>query len=53
MPYDPTNRTRSAYAYPLLIQQLLLRPLAVNCKQEIVHRDQMRFDYRTLRHRIG
>jgi fatty-acyl-CoA synthase len=45
--------TPSAYAYPLLIKQLLHTPLAVNPEQEIVQRDGRRHDYWTLRHRIG
>jgi fatty-acyl-CoA synthase len=47
------DRTRSAYAYPLLIKQLLHTPLAVNPEQEIVYRDQKRYNYWTLRHRVG
>lgn len=43
----------TAYAYPLLIKQLLLTPLANAPGQEIVYRDQSRYDYRTLRARIG
>ena len=42
----------SAYSYPLLIKQLLHTPLACNPNQEIVSGD-MRYDYRTLRTRIG
>src|SRR5574340_953732 len=42
-----------AYAYPLLIKQLLLTPLANAPGQEIVYRDLSRCDYRTLRARIG
>ena len=42
-----------AYAYPLLIKQLLLTPLANAPEQEIVYRDLNRYDYRTLRARIG
>lgn len=45
--------TASAYAYPLLIKQLLHTPLAVAPHQEIVYRDQKRYDYRGLRDRIG
>ena len=45
--------TPSAYAYPLLIKQLLHTPLAVHPEQEIVRRDGRRHDYWTLRHRIG
>ena len=45
--------TPSAYAYPLLIKQLLLTPLANAPDQEIVYRDVSRYSYRTLRQRIG
>ncbi|MGB9100072.1 MAG: fatty acid--CoA ligase [Stenotrophomonas indicatrix] len=41
------------HAYPLLIKQLLLTPLAVRPRQEIVYGDKVRFDYRTLQARIG
>lgn len=47
------DRTPSAYDYPLLIKQLLHTPLAVCPEQEIVSGDQTRYDYRTLRRRIG
>src|SRR5487761_2483516 len=42
-----------AYNYPLLIKQLLLTPLANTPDQEIVYRGLVRYDYRTLRARIG
>lgn len=42
-----------AHAFPLLIKQLLLTPLAVRPQQEIVYGDKVRFDYRTLQARIG
>lgn len=42
-----------AQAFPLLIKQLLLTPLAVHPDQEIVYADTVRFDYRTLHARIG
>ncbi|WP_414497601.1 fatty acid--CoA ligase [Stenotrophomonas maltophilia] len=42
-----------AHAYPLLIKQLLLMPLAVSPEQEVVYGDRVRFDYRTLQARIG
>lgn len=45
--------TPDAHAYPLLVKQLLLMPLAVSPEQEIVYGDQVRFDYRTLQVRIG
>ncbi|MGO4327196.1 MULTISPECIES: fatty acid--CoA ligase [unclassified Cupriavidus] len=50
---SPNERTSSAYAYPLLIKQLLHAPLAVHPEQEIVYRDQTRHSYWTMRHRIG
>lgn len=49
----PIPRTPSAYAYPLLIKQLLHAPLAVNPEQEIVYREQVRHSYWTMRHRVG
>jgi fatty-acyl-CoA synthase len=39
--------------YQLLIKQLLLTPLARAPNQEIVYRDLVRYDYLTLRRRIG
>ncbi len=48
-----TTAAPEAHAYPLLIKQLLLTPLAVNPGQEIVYGDKVRFDYRTLQTRIG
>jgi fatty-acyl-CoA synthase len=45
--------TASAYAYPLLIKHLLHTPLAHSPHQTIVYRDQLRYDYRTLRRRIA
>jgi fatty-acyl-CoA synthase len=50
---DLIERTPSAYDYPLLIKHLLHTPLAHAPEQEIVYRDLKRYDYRTLRHRIG
>jgi fatty-acyl-CoA synthase len=46
------ERTASAYTYPLLIKNLLAYPVVNNPGREIVYRDQLRFDYRTLRERI-
>jgi hypothetical protein len=40
-------------AYPLLINQLLLTPLAQTPDQEIVYRGVCRYTYRSLRERIG
>jgi fatty-acyl-CoA synthase len=45
--------TPSAYAYPLLIKQLLHTPLAQAAHQEIVYRDVRRLTYLELRDRIG
>ncbi|WP_282270314.1 fatty acid--CoA ligase [Stenotrophomonas sp. PS02298] len=50
---SPDQAESSAYAYPLLIKQLLHTPLAINPDQEIVYGDSVRFDYRTLQARIG
>src|SRR5499425_2576916 len=47
------ERTASAYSYPLLVKHLLHTPLAHAPGQEIVYRDLKRYDYRTLRERIG
>ncbi|TMF04356.1 MAG: fatty acid--CoA ligase, partial [Chloroflexi bacterium] len=47
------DRTPSAYDSPLLIKHLLQTPLAHATDQEIVYRDLQRFDYPTLRQRIG
>lgn len=43
----------AAAAYPLLIKQLLLTPLAHKTRNEIVYRDCLRYDYPTFRERIG
>jgi fatty-acyl-CoA synthase len=53
MPANLVETTPSAYAYPLLIKQLLLTPLATTPDQEIVYRDRLRYRYRDLRGRIG
>ncbi|WP_233890169.1 fatty acid--CoA ligase [Paraburkholderia flagellata] len=53
MTSTPFDGAKAAYAYPLLIRQLLLTPLAVNPEQQIVYRDRTRYTYRTLRDRIG
>jgi len=50
---ERTNATPSAYAYPLLIKQLLHTPLAHAPDQEIVYRGQHRITYRTLGERIS
>src|SRR5580658_3127072 len=43
----------TAYAYPLLIKQLLLTPFVQAQDEEIVYRDQFRMTYSTLRERIA
>ncbi len=43
----------SAYGYPLLIKHLLHSALRNAPGQEIVYRDVLRYDYRTLMHRMG
>ena len=53
MPLRIIERAEGAYAYPLLIKQLLHTPLAVAPAQEIVYRDRVRYDYRTFAQRIG
>lgn len=50
---NPVERTPSAYAFPLLIKQLWLAPLANAPDQEIVYRDLKRFTYREIYGRIG
>jgi fatty-acyl-CoA synthase len=50
---EALNSTPSAYAYPLLIKQLLHTPLAHAPDQEIVYRGQKRLTYRTLGERIA
>jgi fatty-acyl-CoA synthase len=50
---DLIESTPSAYDYPLLIKHLLHTPLAYAPEQVIVYRDLERYDYRTLRRRIG
>ncbi|MFD1554850.1 fatty acid--CoA ligase [Paraburkholderia silviterrae] len=46
-------QTAGAYAYPLLIKQLLHTPFAQAQDQEIVYRGQVRMTYATLRERIA
>ncbi|MBL8446199.1 MAG: fatty acid--CoA ligase [Zoogloeaceae bacterium] len=53
MPVRLVPATPSAYAYPLLIKQLLLTPLAIAPEQEITYQGKVRHTYRTLRERIG
>jgi fatty-acyl-CoA synthase len=45
-------QTESAYAYPLLIKNLLFAPVVENPDQEIVYRGTVRFTYKKLHERI-
>jgi fatty-acyl-CoA synthase len=53
MPENLIARTPSAYAYPLLVKQLLLNSLALYGDQEITYRGELRYTYRDFRRRIG
>lgn len=53
MPVKLIQHAPSAYAYPLLIKQLLHTPLATVPDQEISYQGRIRFTYRVLRERIG
>ena len=53
MPVKIIQTTPSAYAYPLLIKQLLHTPMAVAPDQEVTYQGKIRYSYRTLRERIG
>jgi fatty-acyl-CoA synthase len=53
MPGPLIARTPSAYDYQLIIKHLLHTPLVYSPHQEIVYRDQKRYDYLTLQERIG
>ncbi|HWS00431.1 MAG TPA: AMP-binding protein, partial [Prolixibacteraceae bacterium] len=46
------EKTKSAYAYPLLIKQLFAAPMANNPDQEIVYRDQLTITYKTWQERV-
>ncbi|MBS1187324.1 MAG: acyl-CoA synthetase (AMP-forming)/AMP-acid ligase [Burkholderiaceae bacterium] len=52
MPTGSFQSASQAYAYPLLLKQLLLTPLAHSPDQQIVYADISRYDYRTLDRRI-
>ncbi len=45
--------TPSAYSYPLLIKTMLQPPLTYAPDQEIIYRDQVRYDYRTFAQRVA
>ncbi|MDH3688592.1 MAG: fatty acid--CoA ligase [Gammaproteobacteria bacterium] len=49
----PLQPAASAYSHPLLIKHLLHTPLINTPHQEIVYADLNRYDYNTLRRRIG
>ncbi len=53
MPIRKIERTPSAYAYPLLIKNMLRMPMIYAPKQEIVYRDKIRYDYLTLNRRVS
>jgi fatty-acyl-CoA synthase len=53
MPVKIVAPTASAYAYPLLIKQLLLTPLATVPEREITYQGRVRYTYRTLAERIA
>ena len=53
MPVKLIEHTPEAYAYPLLIKQLLHTPLAIAPEQEITYMGGRRHTYRVLRERIG
>src|SRR5690348_10605491 len=53
MSYSLIEATPSAYAYPLLIKSLLHSGLTNAPNQQIVYADRKRYDYITLRQRIG
>ena len=44
--------TPDAYAYPLLIKNLLETPLIYSPDQEIIYRDQTRYTYKTFGQRV-
>ncbi|MDR2244253.1 MAG: AMP-binding protein, partial [Burkholderiales bacterium] len=53
MPVKIIKGTPSAYAYPLLIKQLLHTPLTTSSDQEITYKGTVRYTYRTFRERVG
>ena len=53
MSAKPIDRTPSAYAYPLLIKNLLRNPVRQFPEQEIVYGDFKRQTYRDLGERVG
>ncbi|NMG16140.1 fatty acid--CoA ligase [Aromatoleum bremense] len=53
MPDNTIIPTPSAYAYPLLVKQLLLNSVSLHGDQQITYRGELRFTYRDFRDRIG
>jgi len=53
MPVKLIDSTPGAYAYPLLIKQLLHTPLAFAPDQEITYMGKRRHTYRAMRERLG
>ena len=53
MPVKIIESAPNAYAYPLLIKQLLHTPLATAADQEITYQGKLRYSYRSLRERIA
>lgn len=49
---DFTEKTQSAYSYPLLIKNLLYSPVVDTPRQEIVYRGEKRFTYEQFRRRV-
>ncbi|MFX1676482.1 fatty acid--CoA ligase [Paraburkholderia sp. A2WS-5] len=45
--------TPSAYAYPLLIKQLLLNSLSLSSGQQITYRNKLRYTFADMRKRVG
>jgi len=45
--------TPSAYAFPLLVKQLLLNAMSIHGEQEITYRGERRYNFRQFRGRIG
>jgi fatty-acyl-CoA synthase len=52
MDHDPSAAAPSAYAYPLIIRQLLHTTLTCGKGREIVYRDLHRYDYTTFLERV-
>ncbi len=53
MTVKPIEKTPSAYAFPLLIKNLLRTPLVYAPDQEIIYRDQLRYTYTDFGKRVS